>query len=69
MNLYDLVAPHLKQAGIDIEHDFHALPASKVAVLVELARVTNYKLPKNASGSVGRCFFEKLQRQYRREQA
>ncbi len=67
MNLYSLCEPHLNAAGIDIKADFHTLPASKVSVLCELAHVTSYKQPSNANGSIGRTFFEKLQRQYRRE--
>lgn len=66
MNLYQLIEPHLNAAGIDIHQDFHTIRASQVEVLVELARVTNYRQPRNASGSVGRTFFEKLQRQYRK---
>jgi len=66
MNLYLLCEPHLNAAGIDIKDDFHVLPASRVEALVELARVTGYKQPKNANGSTGRTFFEKLQRQHRR---
>lgn len=67
MTLYDLIEPHLNRHGIDIHADYHVLPSSQVDVLIKLGRLVYYKQPANANGSYGRCFFEKLQRQYRKE--
>lgn len=55
-------------AGISIEEDFHVLRSSQVDVIVDLAKKQCYRKPKNANGSTGRCYFEALQRAYRRSQ-
>ena len=67
MTLLDLLEPHLKANGIDITADFDTMSISEIAILSQLGYLVYYKQPANASGSYGRCFFEKLQRQNRKE--
>jgi hypothetical protein len=49
-------------AGIDPRADFHALSSSQVEVILEQARYSGYRKPKNANGSRARYFFYAVQR-------
>ena len=49
-----------KHAGIKFTEDFHALKTDYVILLGELARLSGYKRPTNASGSKSRYFFYHL---------
>lgn len=51
---------NLIEAGIDFNEDFHALPSSKVDLIVEAAKACKYRLPAHANGSTGRYFFYSL---------
>lgn len=51
--------------GADFDTDFHA--QSIGGAMAELAREYGYRKPKNANGSTGRYFFQRLQREYRKE--
>lgn len=55
-------------SGISIQDDFHTLRSSQVEVVVDLANLQGYRKPKDANGSLGRCYFEALQRAYERTQ-
>lgn len=48
--------------GIDLEKDFFQLGSFEVGYLVELAKATKYRRPKNANGSLGRYFYAHLQK-------
>ena len=54
--------------GIDIRANFYTLRASQVGVIVDLAKQSGYRRPKNANGSTGRYYFSALQRAYNREE-
>ena len=51
-----------RAAGVDFRADFHALPSSAVAALLDAADRYGYRTPRNASGSRARCFFQFLTR-------
>lgn len=50
--------------GVDFDIDFHA--QSKGDVLAELAKAHGYRKPRDANGSTGRYFFQRLEREYQR---
>lgn len=50
----------LEKAGIDFSKDFFQLHSSQVEGLVVFAKLTKYRKPKNANGSLGRYFFQHL---------
>lgn len=52
----------LERDGVDFSGDFHALYSDQVAKLVGLAKAARYRKPKNASGSTGRMYFQRLAR-------
>ena len=52
----------LRRCGVEVGADYHALRSGTVdALLVEADRV-RYRKPRNANGSRGRYFHERLQR-------
>lgn len=51
--------------GVRFDIDFHA--QSKGEVLAELAKEFGYRKPRDANGSTGRYFFQRLQRQYEQD--
>ena len=59
--------PAFNSAGISLKDDFHTLRSSQVEVIVQLAKESGYRKPKNANGSTGRYYFAALQRAARRE--
>jgi hypothetical protein len=61
---YSKALDSAQQQGVDFEIDYHA--QSIGGLLAELARSYGYRKPKNANGSTGRYFFQRLQREYRR---
>ena len=56
----------LSMAGLDLDKDYHQLPASKVNRVLMVANAYGYRKPKNASGSKGRMFWQFMQRVARR---
>ena len=54
----------LKACGVPIGTNFYTLSASQVTALLEYAR--GYRKPKNANGSRGRYWHDKLQREAQR---
>jgi hypothetical protein len=54
-------------AGIDPRGDFHALTSSQVEVILEQARLSGYRKPKNANGSKARYYFYAVQRKVEAE--
>lgn len=53
----------LQRLGIDPAIDFHALPRSRVAALLEEAKLQKYRRPQSANGSKARYFHAKLMRE------
>lgn len=53
----------LERQGVDFSEDFHALPSSKVDLIVEAARAAGYRKRRDAPGSRGRMYFQLLSRQ------
>ena len=51
-----------KEHDIDFSVDFHTLHSSQTAALSETARSIGYRQSPTASGSLGRSFFEYLNR-------
>lgn len=56
----------LRELRIPVGEDFHVLSSSKVSDLLEVADRLKYRKPKNANGSRGRYFHERVQRACRR---
>jgi hypothetical protein len=54
-------------AGIDTRADFHTLTSSQVEAILEAAKESGYRKPKNASGSTARYFFQAVARAWARE--
>lgn len=52
----------LANCGIKLGTDFYTLPAHRVDYLLQWARSTRYRQPRNANGSRARYFHEYLQR-------
>ena len=52
----------LKAHGINFDQDFHALPSSKVSLIVDEAKATGYRKSKSAPGSRARMYFQYLSR-------
>lgn len=50
----------LSIAGVDFTRDFFQLSAFDVEKLVTWAKLTRYRKPKHANGSIGRYFFQHL---------
>jgi len=46
--------------GVDFSADFHTLDSAIVDCLVVWAKLTKYRKPKNANGSIARYFFANL---------
>lgn len=49
-------------AGIPFDSDFHALSTRHTDSLVSIARAVGYRKPRNANGSLARCFYAYLNR-------
>lgn len=49
-------------AGIPFDRDFHALSTAHVDSLCTIARAVGYRKPRNANGSLARCFYAYLNR-------
>ena len=58
---------HFLAAGycIPLGRDFHELNSTQVEGVIEAARVSKYRKPKNANGSTARYFHARMQRAYR----
>lgn len=56
----------LRALNLNASQDFHALSPFQVGRLLEEADRVKYRKPKNANGSRGRYFFQKLVREARR---
>jgi hypothetical protein len=50
----------LGMGGIDFTMDYHELDADSTFMLYSLAKITKYKKPSNANGSLSRYFFSHL---------
>lgn len=59
---YNNAEPTLNSAGINLDDDFHGLRSIQIETLLTLAKIQNYKAPKNANGSTARYFFYALKR-------
>ena len=55
----------LQAANVSLGQDFHTLSSLQVDVILAEADRVRYQKPKNANGSRGRYFYERLQRQAR----
>lgn len=53
----------LQNCHITLGADYHALPSEQVERLLECAKSTHYRKPRNANGSTGRYFHAYVQRQ------
>lgn len=47
----------LEKLGMDFKKDFHIYSFRFATELTEYAKKTGYRQPKNANGSLARCFF------------
>lgn len=52
----------LQLANISLGQDFYTLSSSQVDILLAEAKRVRYQRPKNANGSTGRYFHDRLQR-------
>lgn len=48
--------------GFDPREDFHAMSTASKEAVIRAADARNYKAPKNANGSRGRCFADYVRR-------
>lgn len=55
----------LRMLNLNASQNFHTLSPSQVERLLEEADRVKYRKPKNANGSRGRYFFQKLVRESR----
>jgi hypothetical protein len=57
----------LAMTHASVGQDFHTLSSEQVDVILAEADRVKYQKPKNANGSRGRYFYQKLQRDAQRE--
>lgn len=55
----------LNTEGISLKENFHTLRPSQVEAIVQLAKESGYRKPRNANGSTGRYYFQALARKAR----
>lgn len=48
--------------GVPMGRDFHTLRTEHTEALCDVARAFGYRKPRNASGSLARCFYSYLNR-------
>ena len=55
---HDLASSH----GFPLGLDFHALRMDQVQGILDAAKLTKYRKPRNANGSIARYFYARLNR-------
>ncbi len=60
----DNTMTRFNSAGIDINADFYTLSSSQVEIVLECAKLDNYRKPPHANGSKARYYFAAVQRKY-----
>lgn len=56
----------LQSCGVPVGADYHTLDSSQVDAIVAAAARAKYRKPRNANGSRGRYYHDRLQRQAQR---